>query len=57
MTPAIAALLLEALIKYGPAVAIEINALFKKTVITPEDWDRVFALCAKTYEDYTKPKA
>lgn len=57
MSPAIAALILQALITYGPSVAKAINDIFKKTTITPEDWDKVFALVEKSYDDYVKPSA
>lgn len=56
MTPAIAALILQALITYGPTVARSLNELFKKETITPEDWDKIFVLIEKSYEDYTRPK-
>jgi hypothetical protein len=52
---AIAPLILEALIKYGPTVARAISDLFKKETITPEDWDKVFDLAEKSYADYIKP--
>lgn len=52
---AIAPLILEALIHYGPTVARAINELFRKENITAEDWDKVFALAEKPYADYIKP--
>jgi hypothetical protein len=55
MSVAIAGLILEALVKYGPTVARSINDIFKKTEITPEDWDKVFALADKSYDEYVKP--
>lgn len=55
MSPAIAALILQALITYGPTVAKQINDIFKKTEITPADWDKVFAVIEKSYDDYVKP--
>ncbi len=54
MSNAVSALILQALIQYGPTVARSINDIFKKTEITPEDWDKVFSLVEKSYEDYTK---
>lgn len=56
MTPAIATLILQALITYGPTVAREINLLFAKAEITPADWEKIFLLIDKSYDDYTKPK-
>lgn len=45
-----------ALVKYGPAMARQLVALFqKKDAITPADWEAVFVLAEKSYEDYTKP--
>ena len=51
---AIAPLILEALVKYGPAVARAITELFKKETITADDWNKVFDLAEKSYEDYIK---
>ena len=48
-------LILEAFVKYGPTVARAISDLFKKEVITSDDWDKVFALAEKPYESYLKP--
>ena len=55
MTPAVAGLILQALVTYGPTVARTINDIFKKTEITPADWDKVFDLAEKSYADYVKP--
>ena len=52
---AIAPLILEALVKYGPTVARAITDLFRKENITLEDWDKVFALAEKPYADYIRP--
>jgi hypothetical protein len=56
MTPQIALLIGQALIEYGPTVARALRDLFAKTEITQADWDKVFDLCEKSYEDYVKPK-
>ncbi len=55
MTPALSALILEALIKFGPSVARAITDIFRKETITAADWDKVFALAEKSYESYIKP--
>ncbi len=44
-----------ALVKYGPTVARELIALFQKQTVELADWERVFALCEKPYEEYVKP--
>lgn len=44
-----------ALIKYGPAVARALYDLFSVANPTKEDWDKVFKLAEKSYEDYVKP--
>jgi len=47
--------ILQALIKYGPGTARELLAIFKKDVITDEDWEKVFlAAETKSYDDYVK---
>ena len=52
---AVAALILEAFVKYGPAVGRAITDLFKKEVITDDDWNKVFDLAEKSYESYIRP--
>jgi hypothetical protein len=54
MNATIAALILEALVKFGPPVARAITELFSKEVITKEDWAKVFDLAEKPYESYLK---
>lgn len=45
--------ILQALIKYGPATARELLAIFKKQEIKDEDWEKVFlAAETKSYDDY-----
>lgn len=43
-----------ALVKYGPQVARAIYDIFNKPSPTQEDWDKVFAMAEKSYEDYVK---
>lgn len=47
--------IIAALIKYGPKVAREIYALFQVGTPTLADFEKVFALADKSYEDYTGP--
>lgn len=44
----------QALVKYGPAVARSIRDIFTKANPTIEDWEAVFALSEKSYDDYVK---
>lgn len=55
MDPATISLIIGALLKYGPDAAEAIRNLFKKTNPTLEDFDPIFALARKSYEDYTRP--
>ena len=55
MNPTIAALILQAFVKYGPAVGRAITDIFRKEVITADDWNRVFDLAEKSYDSYIKP--
>ena len=55
MTPDIAILIGQALIKYGPSLARELMLLFSKKEITNEDWNKIFELSEKSYNDYVKP--
>lgn len=48
-------IILLALVKYGPAFAREIHALFQKEKPTEADWETLFKKAEKSYEDYTKP--
>lgn len=56
MSPQLITLILQALITYGPVVTKEIVNLFKKQNPTLEDWDKIFDMAAKSYDDYVKPK-
>ena len=47
-----ALLIAQMLIQYGPQAARELVALFKLQDPSVEDWEKVFALCDKTYFDY-----
>lgn len=57
MDPATVALIASALVKYGPAVARQLAGLFSKQSVTLEDWEQVFALAEKSYDDYVKSPA
>lgn len=54
MSPALIEIIALALVKYGPAMARALMELFSKPTVTLADWDKVFALAEKSYEDYTK---
>ena len=43
------------LVKYGPSAARALVALFQKAEPTVQDWEAVFSLCEKSYDDYVKP--
>lgn len=45
----------SALIKYGPAAAKALYEIFTKPAPTDADWNKVFDLAEKSYEDYVKP--
>ena len=49
-----AILIAQALLKYGPAVARGIAELFEKPNPTLADWEKVFVLAEKSYDDYVK---
>lgn len=51
-----AMLIVQALIQYGPAAAKAVKEIFETEKPTQEQWDKVFAICEKSYEDYVKPK-
>jgi hypothetical protein len=56
MNIAIATLILEALLRYGPEFARQLVTLFSKT--TPPnaaEWEVLFKLAEKSYDDYTRP--
>lgn len=48
----IALLVIESLVKYGPAVAESVREMLKKDEPTDEDFARLFALANKTYDQY-----
>lgn len=50
-----AEIILLALVKYGPAFAREVHAMFQKKNPTAADWEALFLKAEKSYEDYTKP--
>ena len=43
-----------ALVKYGPMLAKSLYEIFSTKEPSKEQWDAVFALAEKSYEDYTK---
>lgn len=45
----------QLLLKYGPGVARGVAGIFAKPTHTLEDWEKIFKLTEKSYEDYTKP--
>ena len=49
-------LIAKALLDYGPAVARALAEIFQKPNPTLEDWEKVFAVSEKSYEDYVKSK-
>lgn len=57
MTPELALLIGQILLKYGPTVAQATVEIFQKPAPTPEDWTKVFALARKSYDDYVRPPA
>ena len=57
MDPQLAIILGTALVKYGPDVARAVAGLFQKNDPTWEEWEAVFALAEKSYDDYVRPTA
>jgi hypothetical protein len=51
-----AIIIAQALIKYGPEVARQLAILFGQKEVTLADWEKVFVLAEKSYDDYVKPK-
>lgn len=45
----------QILLKYGPATARAIKLLFEKGAPSFSEWEAVFSLAEKSYEEYTKP--
>ena len=52
MTPEIALLIGQALLKYGPYVARGLTEIFYKQSPSMNDWVKVFDLAEKPYEAY-----
>lgn len=44
-----------ALVKYGPTLARELVNLFQVENPSIDDWNKLFALADKSYDDYVKP--
>lgn len=55
MSEALIILILQAAVKYGPDAGRAIVAIFTKTNPTKDDWENVFVLMEKSYDDYVKP--
>ena len=49
-----ALIIAEALLKFGPALARGLMELFAKPEPTAADWEKIFQLAEKSYEEYTK---
>ena len=49
-------LIVELMLRYGPGLARAVQQIFQKQNPTQADWDAVFALAEKSYDDYIKPK-
>jgi hypothetical protein len=49
-------LIVELMLRYGPSLARAVQQIFQKQNPTQADWDAVFALADKSYDDYIKPK-
>lgn len=45
-----------ALVKYGTTLARALVAIFSIEKPTAADWEKVFDLAEKSYDDYVKPK-
>jgi hypothetical protein len=56
MTHEIAILVLRVLLVYGPAAARAVADIFKKETISDADWEKIWAVTEKSYDDYVKPK-
>lgn len=48
-------IILFALLKYGPGFAREVRGMLQNDNPTDADWEALFVLAEKSYEDYTKP--
>ncbi len=51
MTPDVAILIVQALLKYGPGLAQQVSAIFQKQSPTFSDFDALFE-SVRTYESY-----
>lgn len=48
-----ALMILQALLTYGPTLARELQKLFsQQRDPTPEEWEKLFTMFSKSYEDY-----
>lgn len=48
-------IILLLLAKYGPALAAVAYEIAKVETPTAEQWDKLFAMARKSYDDYVKP--
>lgn len=55
MSEAVIILIIQAAMKYGPDAGRAIVAIFTKANPTKEDWEAVFVIIEKSYDDYVKP--
>jgi hypothetical protein len=51
------ALIIQVLLKYGPAAAQEVQLIFATEKPTDEQWASVFKITRATYSDYVNPVA
>ena len=54
MTPTMIMFVIDALLKYGPDAARAVQKIFTTPEPTREDWESLFSVAQKKYEDYTK---
>ena len=54
MNAEMALLIAQLLLKYGPDVARGVSDIFKKDAPTAEDWEKVFKMAEKSYEEYVQ---
>lgn len=49
-------LVIQILLKYGPAFAIQIMEIIRKKDLTDADWDKLETLIKKPFDSYFPPK-
>lgn len=55
MTPAMIALIAQYALEYGLPAARKLVELFRTPAPTWDQWDDIFALSEKPFDDYVKP--